>query len=975
MAIDTTRQLIQQITNASSVGENTAARVGNAMEAMLNDVKAADDKAVAATNRINTTEQGIANANQRLTTEEGVNAEQSAQIAGLKQDLQNIRPVTIEGDVTNNPDNVFLTSANDEITPKERTTSLSAKGHYIMRPTDNFAAKLKANYIHEIPFDVNLGGASVTIPQNAVLKFTGGKLTNGTVVGNKTAFEGGAKQIFGSDVTFGGTFVAETIKPKWFGAVSDGVADNYNQFNAIFSLAKCCDKARIEIDGTYKIIASGYNLNLNADADIVGVSKAASLEISGGTLAIGKAESYTPLAINVTADIAKGATTMQVSDASALAVGDIITIVDKQDFSFYAERAGYRQGEMKVISAISGNVVTFTEPFLDNYTHDGDYTSTLDGKDTNTGRLLVSKINPITVTIRDLKYIGDGSHGCVRITGGYNCTIENVVMVGSGNYGIGVTASWNTRINKCTVITAKRPVDGQGTPLDCYGISNGNSYYTTITNCYTTSGTHSITNGGSNIAASAISRYTKVIGCTIDTYNSSMSLDFHGNNEYYLVADNLIYKGMSAGGGHSWIRGNTIILPPSENNITAIWPYRRRDNDIVIEGNTIIVNVQRDAAGYVVDCAPSYDVTEQGIVRIANNKVTVIDNRATQSATINVFTFRSHLVERIVIEGNNVEVKAVSDPAIYAVQAIIYNKLHIAGNTFDGGLAVRENFDTLVQGNVIGKTSLYGITIGSYTSQTDEAQGSKSAHILIADNIIKDCGNYAIYERYATHPDVVRTEIQRNIFGAVGANQEIYIDCAIGSFFVEDNKCLGTKKAIALICDSVSQSGNNFTTITSASVRWNREKGTTAQRPTLYIAGGGLQASDVGYPYFDTTLVKQIFFAAKLATTATKQYYATGHSTRFDTNVLQADTVYGIVINRTGGARQMWATKTNEAFNENDSILLYDGVVSGNNGYILAPDPSVYPYIYTINPDLGSTITYTTYAIDAMWVDAMGNNA
>ena len=71
----------------------------------------------------------------------------------------------------------------------------------------------------------------------------------------------------------------------------------------------------------------------------------------------------------------------------------------------------------------------------------------------------------------------------------------------------------------------------------------------------------------------------------------------------------------------------------------------------------------------------------------------------------------------------------------------------------------------------------------------------------------------------------------------------------------------------------------------------------------------------------------------------------------------------------------MWATKTNEAFNEDDSILLYDGVVSGNNGYILAPDPAVYPYIYTINPDLGSTITYTTYAIDAMWVDAMGNNA
>lgn len=38
MAIDTTRQLIQQIANASQIGENTAARVGGAMEAILNDV-------------------------------------------------------------------------------------------------------------------------------------------------------------------------------------------------------------------------------------------------------------------------------------------------------------------------------------------------------------------------------------------------------------------------------------------------------------------------------------------------------------------------------------------------------------------------------------------------------------------------------------------------------------------------------------------------------------------------------------------------------------------------------------------------------------------------------------------------------------------------------------------------------------------------------------------------------------------------
>jgi hypothetical protein len=221
MAIDTTRQLIQQITNASSVGENTATRVGNAMEAMLNDVKAADDKAVAATNRINTTEQSVANANQRLATEEGINATQTAQIEGLRQDIQNIRPVTIEGDVVNNPDNVFLTSANDEITPKERTTSLSAKGHYIMRPTDNFAAKLKANYIHEIPFDVDLGGASVTIPAGAVLKFTGGRITNGTLQGIVNV-DAPNVQIFGNDLEVDGDVYCNAA---WFGMLPTTTTD------------------------------------------------------------------------------------------------------------------------------------------------------------------------------------------------------------------------------------------------------------------------------------------------------------------------------------------------------------------------------------------------------------------------------------------------------------------------------------------------------------------------------------------------------------------------------------------------------------------------------------------------------------------------------------------------------------------------------------------------------------------------------
>lgn len=834
-------------------------------------------------------------------------------------------------------------------------------------------ATADTTYIIRHAYD--LGGGTVTIPQGCRLQFEkGGQLNNGTLVGNGTSIDANTESLFGAGMVFSGSWDVKQICPEWFSAKGDALTDDYAAFKTMFSFAECCVSPRIEISRKHKVVASGYNFDLNGNVELVGTSPEASLEIQGGTMQMyNKLGAETPLTANVTADIVKGTDYMSVDDISELAEGDLVTVLDKNDFSYYAERAGYRKGEMKIISAISGTNVYFTEPFLDDYVCSGEYTTTMpeDEATVNTSRLIICKINPITVNIRNLKIIGDGLKGTVRIRGGYNCNVENVVMVGSGIYGINISTSWNTRVDKCTIISAQRPVI-DGTAQDSYAISNGNSYYTTISNCKTVSGTHSISNGGGNTAAAVICRYTKVIGCTVDTYNSSMALDFHGNNEFYTVQNNLIYKGMSAGGDHSYILNNTIILPPSEENVMAIWPYRRRGIDIVIESNRIIVNVTVDATALrVIDIAPSFAVTEQGIVRIVDNDVTIVDNRSTQNTAIAVFSFRSSLVESIQIEGNNVAVRADNAPVIYAVSAIYYNKLRIVNNNFDGGLAIRENLDTLVQNNVLGKTSLYGITISSYVSTTEEEQGSKSAHTLIADNIIRDCGSYAIYERYATHPDIVNVEILRNIFGQVGANQEIYIDCAVGSFVVEGNKCLGSKKAIYLACLSVVQSGNNFNTITSP--KWNRGKGTTAQRPTMSIAGGGLQPSDVGFTYFDTDLLKQIFFAAKMAATVTKNYFAAAYSSVFDTNVLQSDTVYGIIVNRTG-QRQLWASKVNDAFSEGNAVLLYDTSVDGDKGYIYAPDATVYPYVYMTNPASGSVCRFEIYAIDDMWVDAMGEN-
>lgn len=64
MAIDTTRQLIEQIKNATQVGENTATRVGNAMEAILGDVAANADAVVQQGDSI----RNIGNSEQNMVT-------------------------------------------------------------------------------------------------------------------------------------------------------------------------------------------------------------------------------------------------------------------------------------------------------------------------------------------------------------------------------------------------------------------------------------------------------------------------------------------------------------------------------------------------------------------------------------------------------------------------------------------------------------------------------------------------------------------------------------------------------------------------------------------------------------------------------------------------------------------------------------------------------------------------------------------
>lgn len=90
-----------------------------------------------------------------------------------------------------------------------------------------FASQVtEPNMKYVIKYDFDLGMGSVIIPQDCLLDFEGGSLSNGILVGNNTTIEAGLVKVFNTDITLNGTWNITEAYPEWFGAVGDGVNDD-----------------------------------------------------------------------------------------------------------------------------------------------------------------------------------------------------------------------------------------------------------------------------------------------------------------------------------------------------------------------------------------------------------------------------------------------------------------------------------------------------------------------------------------------------------------------------------------------------------------------------------------------------------------------------------------------------------------------------------------------------------------------------
>ena len=149
-------------------------------------------------------------------------------------------------------------------------------------------------------------------------------------------------------------------------------------------------------------------------------------------------------------------------------------------------------------------------------------------------------------------------------------------------------------------------------------------------------------------------------------------------------------------------------------------------------------------------------------------------------------------------------------------------------------------------------------------------------------------------------------------------------------------------------------------------------RGTTVQRPTATLG-----IDDIGFEYFDTDITKEMAFTFTIGTEVIN-LQRSGNTTYYETNPFaNGDFARVIVISGYTLLNKIEIAFVKAENDETDAIYIQDGLVYTHpsdyvaQGFIVAPDPSVYTKIKLINNGSGYR-RFRFYEASPSWIEADG---
>ena len=483
----------------------------------------------------------------------------------------------------------------------------------------------------------------------------------------------------------------ESVSVKDFGATGDGTTDDTVTIQAALNSGA---KKILIPTGTYKCTAK---ITIPTNVSLVGETKNSSvLDFSSAT---GINECLSTAAGTFTAlpalgaNISIGDSTITFASAPSLSVGDVFIVSNPTNSSWSTWRTYYKAGEYFRVSQISGNVVTIEGTAADNY--------------------LIAAVNLYTLVdwttceLKDFTLKGTLDNTNVdglTLSSGIDCLVENVKATNCSYAGIILDSCYNSSVINCTA-KDEGSIDLSGD----YGIILGSCHICQVQGGEFVSARHGVTIGNGSLAHAPINRYIIVNGAYIATIGGQIqAADIHGDAEYVTYSNCVMDGGISPGGDHFTLIGNTLRSSVA-NGSALIYISELKGTNFIISDNIFLNNRAPDSGrGYFIDCGGNGDVfsgaTRGGIMKISGN---TFQSEYVGDISVGIYirevaaAFTGSGNRDISITGNSARVKDYTNTNRYRLllfslirvaQGLTkFNKIIISDNSVNGAVQVLAN--------------------------------------------------------------------------------------------------------------------------------------------------------------------------------------------------------------------------------------------------------------------------------------------